>query len=111
MDEIVQSVRRVTDVMSEIAAASTEQLSGVEQVSRAVTQMDQVVQQNAALVAETSAATERMATQTEQLVAAVAKFTLEAGAPSAKRDAAPTLEAPAPRARLAATRIEEHQGA
>ena len=61
MDEIVQSVRRVTDVMSEIAAASTEQLSGVEQVSRAVTQMDQVVQQNASLVAETSAATERMA--------------------------------------------------
>jgi methyl-accepting chemotaxis protein-1 (serine sensor receptor) len=77
MAEIVQSVKRVTDVMSEIAAASTEQLSGVEQVSRAVTQMDQVVQQNAGLVAETAAATEKMAAETEHLVEAVAIFKLE----------------------------------
>jgi methyl-accepting chemotaxis protein len=70
-------VKRVTDVMSEIAAASTEQLSGVEQVSRAVTQMDQVVQQNAGLVAETAAATEKMAAQTEHLVQAVARFRLD----------------------------------
>jgi methyl-accepting chemotaxis protein-1 (serine sensor receptor) len=90
MAEIVASVRRVSDVMSEIAAASTEQLSGVEQVSRAVTQMDQVVQQNAALVAETTAATEKMAAQTEHLVEAVARFKLE--------DAAePPFEAPEPR--------------
>jgi methyl-accepting chemotaxis protein len=111
MDEIVQSVRRVTDVMSEIAAASTEQLSGVEQVSRAVTQMDQVVQQNAALVAETSAATERMAVQTEQLVAAVAKFRLDADAQLPETELTRALEAPAPRPRLAATHLEEHQGA
>jgi len=113
MDEIVQSVRRVNDVMSEIAAASTEQLSGVEQVSRAVTQMDQVVQQNAALVAETSASTERMATQTEQLVAAVAKFKLDAEAeatPPAPA-ATPELDAPAPRPRLAVRRNHEPQGA
>ena len=74
---VAYSVKRVTDVMSEIAAASTEQLSGVEQVSRAVTQMDQVVQQNAGLVAETAAATEKMAAQTEHLVQAVARFRLD----------------------------------
>jgi len=88
MTEIVQSVKRVTDVMSEIAAASTEQLSGVEQVSRAVTQMDQVVQQNAGLVAETAAATEKMAAQTEHLVEAVARFKLDGD------DAQPQLPAP-----------------
>ena len=77
MEDIVASVKRVTDVMSEIAAASAEQLSGIEQVSRSVTQMDQVVQQNAALVEQTAAATEAMAVQTEQLVQAVARFTLE----------------------------------
>ncbi|HEX5091137.1 MAG TPA: methyl-accepting chemotaxis protein [Burkholderiales bacterium] len=111
MDEIVQSVRRVTDVMSEIAAASTEQLSGVEQVSRAVTQMDQVVQQNASLVAETSAATERMATQTEQLVAAVAKFRLDADEAGPPAGSSAQLEAPAPRPRLAARRLQPSQGA
>jgi len=85
MDEIVAAVQRVTDVMAEIAAASEEQLSGIEQVSRAVTQMDQVVQQNAALVEETSAATENMAEQTEQLVQAVARFKLEGAGDEAPR--------------------------
>jgi len=77
MEDIVASVKRVTDVMSEIAAASAEQLSGIEQVSRSVTQMDQVVQQNAALVEQTAAATEAMTVQTEQLVQAVARFRLD----------------------------------
>jgi len=111
MDEIVQSVRRVNDVMSEIAAASTEQLSGVEQVSRAVTQMDQVVQQNAALVAETSASTERMATQTEHLVAAVAKFKLDDNAALLAPAPTPALDVPASHPRLAVRRNHEHQGA
>ena len=91
MAEIVQSVKRVTDVMSEIAAASTEQLSGVEQVSRAVSQMDQVVQQNAGLVAETAAATEKMAAQTEHLVEAVARFKLD-GADGQQQPRVPELQ-------------------
>ncbi|EGD01190.1 methyl-accepting chemotaxis sensory transducer, partial [Burkholderia sp. TJI49] len=49
MDEIVQAVRRVTDIMGEISAASDEQSTGIEQVNRAVGQMDAVTQQNAAL--------------------------------------------------------------
>jgi methyl-accepting chemotaxis protein-1 (serine sensor receptor) len=77
MEDIVASVKRVTDVMSEMAAASAEQLSGIEQVSRTVTQMDQVVQENAAMVEQTAAATEAMAVQAEQLVQAVSRFTLE----------------------------------
>jgi hypothetical protein len=54
MDEIVQAVRRVTDIMGEISAASEEQSTGIEQVNRAVVQMDEVTQQNAALVEEAS---------------------------------------------------------
>jgi methyl-accepting chemotaxis protein-1 (serine sensor receptor) len=77
MEDIVASVKRVTDVMSEMAAASAEQLSGIDQVSRTVTQMDQVVQENAAMVEQTAAATEAMAVQAEQLVQAVSRFTLE----------------------------------
>jgi methyl-accepting chemotaxis protein len=85
MEDIVASVKRVSDVMSEIAGASTEQLAGIEQVNRSVTQMEQIVQQNAALVEQTAAATEVMAAQAEQLVETVARFTL-----------AETDEAPAP---------------
>jgi methyl-accepting chemotaxis protein-1 (serine sensor receptor) len=94
MEDIVASVRRVSDVMSEIAGASTEQLAGIEQVNRSVTQMDQIVQQNAALVEQTAAATEVMADQAEQLVETVARFTL------AETDEAPApLPDEAPRAR------------
>jgi methyl-accepting chemotaxis protein len=77
MEEIVASVKRVTDIISEIAAASQEQLSGIEQVSRAIAQMDQVVQQNAALVEESAAAAENMAGQAETLVRAAARFKLD----------------------------------
>ena len=52
MQDIVASVQRVTDIMGEIAAASAEQADGIEQVNRAVSQMDEVTQQNAALVEE-----------------------------------------------------------
>ena len=55
MGEIVQAVRRVTDIMGEISAASEEQSDGIEQVNRAVTQMDEVTQQNAALVEQAAA--------------------------------------------------------
>jgi methyl-accepting chemotaxis protein-1 (serine sensor receptor) len=76
MAEIVTAVKHVSDVISEIAAANMEQLSGIEQVSRAVAQMDQVVQQNAALVEESAAAAENQSSQAETLVAAVARFHL-----------------------------------
>ncbi len=62
-EEIVNSVKRVTDIMSEIDCASPEQLSGIEQVNQAVTQMDEVTQQNAALVVEAAAAAETMQQQ------------------------------------------------
>jgi hypothetical protein len=74
----------VTDIMGEITAASQEQSSGIEQVNQAVTQMDQVTQQNAALVEEAAAAAESMQEQAQQLAAAVAVFKL-AAKPTPKR--------------------------
>ena len=79
MNEIVASIRRVTDIMGEISAASTEQSSGMAQIGEAVTQMDQATQQNAALVEESAAAAESLKTQAEHLVGAVAFFKLRAG--------------------------------
>ncbi|APA86267.1 Tar ligand binding domain-containing protein [Paraburkholderia sprentiae WSM5005] len=67
MDEIVQAVRRVTDIMGEISAASEEQSGGIEQVNRAVVQMDSVTQQNAALVEQAAAAAASLEDQTRQL--------------------------------------------
>ncbi len=63
MDEVVASVKRVTDIMTEISAASDEQSSGIEQVNQAVTQMDEVTQQNAALVEQVAAAAESLEAQ------------------------------------------------
>ncbi|NKJ45949.1 methyl-accepting chemotaxis protein [Burkholderia sp. SG-MS1] len=71
MDEIVQAVRRVTDIMGEISAASEEQSGGIEQVNRAVVQMDAVTQQNAALVEQAAAAAASLEDQTRQLQAVV----------------------------------------
>lgn len=76
MQEIVTSIRRVNDIVSEISNASDEQSSGVSQVCEAVSQMDQVTQQNAALVEESAAAAESLKVQAEQLVQAVAVFKL-----------------------------------
>ncbi|HEY9198598.1 MAG TPA: methyl-accepting chemotaxis protein, partial [Gammaproteobacteria bacterium] len=77
MDEIVTSVKRVTDIMSEIAAASQEQSAGIEQVNQAVTQMDDVTQQNAALVEEAAAAAESLQDQAAKLAEAVSVFRLD----------------------------------
>jgi methyl-accepting chemotaxis protein len=74
MDELLAAVKRVTDIMGEIAAASTEQLSGIEQVSAAVAQMDQVVQQNAAAVEQAAAATDSMATQAQSMAQVLSRF-------------------------------------
>jgi methyl-accepting chemotaxis protein len=74
MQEIVGSVRRVTDIMGEISAASHEQTTGIEQISHAISQMDQVTQQNAALVEEAAAAAQSMQEQAEALVRSVSLF-------------------------------------
>jgi len=78
MAEVTQAVRRVTDIMGEISAASNEQSTGIDQVNRAVAQMDEVTQQNAALVEQAAAAAGSMADQARQLKAAVAVFSLAA---------------------------------
>jgi methyl-accepting chemotaxis protein len=76
MDEIVDAVKGVTALIAEIAAASQEQSSGIEQVNMAVAQMDQAVQQNASLVEEATAATESMKEQAGSLLRSVARFKL-----------------------------------
>ncbi|HSI56519.1 MAG TPA: Cache 3/Cache 2 fusion domain-containing protein [Ideonella sp.] len=78
MGEIVGSIKRVTDIMAEISAASSEQSSGVAQVGEAVNQMDQATQQNAALVEQSAASAESLRGQAQQLVQAVAVFKLAA---------------------------------
>jgi methyl-accepting chemotaxis protein len=79
MEEIVQSVRRVTDIMAEISAASQEQRAGIEQVNTAVTQMDKVTQQNAALVEEAAAAAKSMEDQTASMAEMVSQFQIDDG--------------------------------
>jgi len=80
MDEIVQAVRRVTDIMGEISAASEEQSGGIEQVNRAVVQMDSVTQQNAALVEQATAAAASLEDQTHQLQAVLSGWKVAGGA-------------------------------
>ena len=77
MTEVVAAIRRVTDLMGEISAASTEQAQGVSQVGEAVQQMDQVTQQNAALVEEMAAAASSLRSQAADLVQVVAVFKLD----------------------------------
>ena len=77
MQEIVASVRRVTDIMSEITVASQEQHAGIEQVNQAISQMDQVTQQNAALVEEAAAAADSLQDQAGNLAQVVSVFKLD----------------------------------
>jgi methyl-accepting chemotaxis protein len=76
MAEVVGSIRRVTNIMGEISAASNEQAAGVTQVSEAVTKMDQATQQNAALVEQTAAAASTLESQARDLVGVVSVFKL-----------------------------------
>ena len=78
MGEIVASVQRVTDIMAEIAAASQEQASGIDQVNRTIVRMDETTQQNAALVEEASAAAQAMEAQAAGLAQTVSVFRIEA---------------------------------
>lgn len=95
MQEIVVAVKRVTDIMSEITAASIEQGSGIEQINQAIVQMDQVTQQNAALVEEGAAAAGQLESLAHELVAAVESFkiTEEAAAQLSERLATRTAAA------------------
>ena len=77
MDEIVGSVKRVTDIMAEIMAASQEQTQGIEQINQAITQMDQVTQQNAALVEEAAAAAQSLQEQASGLSQVVRVFKID----------------------------------
>jgi methyl-accepting chemotaxis protein len=79
MTEVVGSIRRVTDLMGEISAASNEQALGVAQVGEAVAQMDQTTQQNAALVEQMAAAASSLKSQAQELVGTVAAFKVEGG--------------------------------
>jgi methyl-accepting chemotaxis protein len=95
MTEVVGSIRRVTDIMGEISAASTEQSLGVSQVGEAVVQMDQVTQQNAALVEEMAAAATSLKSQAQELVQTMAGFILphkHAGLSTRSASSAPRLE-------------------
>jgi methyl-accepting chemotaxis protein len=76
MEEVVSAVKRVTDIMGEITAASSEQSQGIEQVNTAITQMDDVTQQNAALVEQAAAAAESMEEQAQQLAQLMSSFKL-----------------------------------
>ena len=76
MQEVVNSVKRVTDIVGEISSASQEQTTGIEQINHAITQMDQVTQQNAALVEEAAAAAASMQTQADNLAQLVSVFTI-----------------------------------
>lgn len=77
MQEIVSSVKRVSDIIGEIAAASTEQSAGIAQINDAIMKMDDVTQQNTALVEEAAAAAESMMEQAEELMNAVSVFTID----------------------------------
>jgi methyl-accepting chemotaxis protein len=101
MDELVASVKRVAEIMTEIAAASHEQSSGIEQINRAITQMDNVVQMNASLVQEATATS--MASQATGLARAVAQFRLEEGSLAALA-AQPPMPVQAPVAPVAKAR-------
>jgi methyl-accepting chemotaxis protein len=76
LEDIVNSVKRVTDIIAEISAASQEQASGTDQVNKAIMQVDETTQQNAALVEEITSASYSMKAQSEELLRRIALFTL-----------------------------------
>jgi methyl-accepting chemotaxis protein len=111
MEQIVSSVRRVTDIMADISAANEEQSSGIEQVNRAITQMDEATQQNAALVEEASSATESLKEQAARLAEAVAVFRLEEVAAGSGAAAPRRLQPASPKnPRLAASVAADGNG-
>ncbi|NUU01186.1 methyl-accepting chemotaxis protein [Herbaspirillum robiniae] len=100
MDEVVASVRRVTDVMAEITAASQEQSTGIEEVNRAITQMDENTQQNAALVEQAAAAAQSLQEQAGKLTQLVSVFNLRGEAMLGAPRASQVIDVTPERARL-----------
>ncbi|WP_197904984.1 methyl-accepting chemotaxis protein [Acidovorax sp. 210-6] len=96
MREIVQSVQRVTDMIGEVTAASTEQSTGIGQVNQAVVNLDQMTQQNAALVEESTAAAQSLREQAQQLAQTVSVFKVQGGGVQAGAPAVRSAPAPAP---------------
>ena len=125
MQEIVASVRRVTDLIGEITAASSEQRDGFALVNQAVSNLDQMTQQNAALVEESSAAADAMDAQAQRLLQAMAAFnvgaqavsntvarapgraTVPQGAAAVRQTAASSATAPAPSPKTAAAKSKQ----
>ncbi len=108
MEDIVNAVKRVTDIMGEITAASIEQSQGIEQVSRSITQMDDATQQNAALVEQAAAAAESMEQQAQEMAQLMSIFRLsQAGGAAPAREFA-RLPAKAPRDFSFSDAIEAH---
>ncbi|WP_043328101.1 methyl-accepting chemotaxis protein [Curvibacter gracilis] len=120
MQEVVMAIKRVSDVVGEISAASTEQNTGVSQIAQAVNQLDQTTQQNAALVEESAAAAQSLDQQARELVSVVSVFQLATGhravvvgqsAPVPGRVTTPKLTVAASNgARPSATALAPHQG-
>ena len=97
MTEVVSSIRRVTDIMGEISAATNEQASGVAEVGQAVAQMDQATQQNAALVEQMAAAASSLKSQAEELVQTVAVFSADGAGRAVHFSPAAPRKAPLPK--------------
>jgi methyl-accepting chemotaxis protein len=97
LDQIVVSVKKVSDIVAEIAAASREQSAGIEQVNQAVAQMDQMTQQNAALVEQATAASQSMAEQARQLTTLMQRYNSGGSVEAVRGVVAPRIaKSPAP---------------
>jgi methyl-accepting chemotaxis protein len=95
LEDIVASVKKVTDIVAEIAAASAQQSSGIEQVNKSVIQMDGMTQQNAALVEQAAAATQSLSDQAQRLNTMLAKYIVRDHA-----EASPAMQAGLPKTAL-----------
>jgi methyl-accepting chemotaxis protein len=94
MNEVVEGVKRVTDIMAEITSATVEQSADIEKVNKSIGQMDDITQQNAALVEEASAAASSLQEQAGSLAQVVAVFKLDGQARTQVRTSARALVAP-----------------
>ena len=110
LEEIVNSVKRVTDIVAEIAAASREQLTGIEQVNKAVAQMDRVTQSNASQTEEMAGTSESLSANSQQLRELVSQFQLEASVTSAASNSRRRAESSRSNSRPIETDIEKVAG-
>ena len=111
LSAIMESIKKVSSIVGQIASASTEQASGIEQVNNAVTQMDQTTQQNAALVEQAAAAAKGMEHQSQQLIVEISYFCVDASDAAATREISPEHQGVPDSGALAAPRSHEHLSA